>query len=170
MFLRRTQRQRKGVHTPLLSRTKLGRQHVMHRPRPGNAADALKRRAHQQHTIVRLATGRSASVSRVTGTVILDLQQRRRKLLRQQRPKTIGASGGRRCHLRSITALANPANTGLPVPWATALRTHYPGPVGAPPRRRHKSSAKNTAYHSPRKCPLCKLEVQRPCSPEDGEF
>jgi hypothetical protein len=74
MFLRCAQRQRKCVHTPLLGRPKLRRQHLMHRARPANAADALKGRAHHQHAIVRLATGRSAGVSRVTGTIILDLQ------------------------------------------------------------------------------------------------
>jgi hypothetical protein len=115
MFLRRAQRQRKRVHTPILSRPELARQHLMDRPRPANAADALKGCAHHQHAIVRLATGRSACVSRVTGTVILDLQQRGCKLLRQQRPEAIGASGGRPCHFRSITALAIPANTGFRV-------------------------------------------------------
>jgi hypothetical protein len=67
-----------------------------------------------------LATSRSAGVSRVTSAVILDLQQRGRKSLRQQRPKAIGASGGRCCHLPSMTVFANPANTGSKVPEAAA--------------------------------------------------
>ncbi len=59
----------------LLRRPELGRQSVMDRAGPRNAANTLKRRAHHQHAVVRLAAGLGAGVSRVTGTVVLDLQQ-----------------------------------------------------------------------------------------------
>src|SRR5271166_4159614 len=110
VLLRRTQGQAEGVHPALLGGAEFRGQGAVNGAGAGDAVDALKGAADQQHAVMRLAAGRCAGMPGVPGTVVLDLDDGRRERLCECCAEPLGAGGGWVCHDGIIGRLRDLAN------------------------------------------------------------
>ena len=123
VFVRGAQRQRQGVHAPLLGGSEFRFKGRVDGARPGNPADALERGTDHQHVEVRLAAGLGAGVAGMAGTVVLHGQQRRGKRRSEDGVQAIG-SGRLVCHDGVIGLLPRRAKCGRPAAICLRPRCH----------------------------------------------